>query len=216
MRIYTVLKTGGDFKISHVHALKRQLDQFAPFDDFICLSDVNVPGVNTIKLKSQWPGYWAKMELFDPEIKGDFLYMDLDTVILDDISHFEVGKTTLLRDFYRDGVHRSRSLNIVKPEGLGSGLMYLCEKDRGQVWRAFNRAPLNAINLNINLGDQGFLEKYFLNDADRWQDVLPGQVVSWKVHCLAGHIPPSAKIVCMHGTPRPWAVNNFRKLYETA
>lgn len=49
---------------------------------FVCLSNIDVP-CERIPLKRGWPGWWAKMELFDPHngLEGRILYLDLDVVI---------------------------------------------------------------------------------------------------------------------------------------
>lgn len=214
MRIMTVLQTralhafqpgSSEFKPLHVQALARQVEQYAPFAQFQCLSDVDVPGVETVPLTQKWPGWWSKIELFRPDLKGDILFMDLDTVIrgpIDDIMN--ARKLTVLRDFYRDG----KKLK----EGLGGGLLFLPEKDRAQIWDEFTVNPALSMRLNPR-GDQHFFEQFWLNKAQRWQDLVPGQIVSWKVNCTHG-IPPAARVICFHGKPRPWEVGQFLGLYR--
>lgn len=216
MRIVTVFNTrtlrrglhthDPEFTPGHVLALQRQLAQYAPGFPFECLSDVKVPGVECRPLRHGWPGWWAKMELFDPEVPGDFLFMDLDTVItgpLDDI--LAVRKLTLLRDFFRDG----KKLK----EGLGGGLIYLPADARRDVWGFWMQQPQLQMRV-YSRGDQFLMEKFYLNTAQRWQDVVPGQVVSWKVHCKGDIVPPEARVVCFHGQPRPWAVGKLLHLYR--
>lgn len=205
VRIVTVLKSGGDFKPLHVQALQRQVAKWAPLATFECLTDVAVPGVNTRPLVHNWPGWWSKMELFRPDMTGEFLFMDLDTVLvgpLDDIAR--VGKLTLLRDFYRDG----KKLR----EGLGGALIYSTEADRKPIWDDFIVRPSLSMAMNRR-GDQHYFEHFWLRKGARWQDVVPGQVVSYKVHCAHG-VPPEARIVCFHGKPRPFEVGQFLHLYR--
>ena len=211
MRIVTVLKSRGvfgpsEFQPVHVKALQRQVEKWAPFAQFTCLSDVPVDGVECVPLKRNWPGWWSKLELFDPELGGDFLFMDLDTLIVGPLDDFEkITKLTLLRDFYRDG----KKLK----EGLGGGLIYVPAGGGREVWDEFNVNPRATMAL-YRRGDQHFFETFWLKSADRFQDVLPGQVVSWKCHCAAtDRVPPEARVVCFHGIPRPWAVPQFRNLY---
>ena len=206
MRVVTVLKSGGDFKPLHVQALQRQVAKWAPDATFACLTDVKVEGVETVPLKQKWPGWWSKLELFDPELTGDLLYMDLDTVLvgpLDDIA--KVNKLTLLRDFYRDG----KKLR----EGLQSSVMFLPEREREVVWDDFTVNPALSMSLHRYGGDQKLLEMFYLNRAARWQDVLPGQFVSWKVNCSTG-VPPEARVIVFHGKPRPWECGPFLHLYR--
>lgn len=182
------------FRVQHVYWLHRQLAQHWK-GKTLCLSDkpLRVP---SIQLRTDWPGWWAKMEMFAPWIEGDILYMDLDTVLVGDITPLaEVGKTTVLRDFYRGG------------DFIGSGLMYVTEADRALIWEAFNRNPKRYMAdcvTRAKWGDQGFLQAYF-GDKDKWQDVLPDHVVSFKASGREEPKPP-CRVACFHGNPRPWQV----------
>lgn len=214
MRIVTVLQTralhafqagSSEFNASHVIALQKQIAKWAPEATFECLTNENIEGVACRKLKRNWPGWWSKLELFDPELPGDFLFVDLDTVLLGPIDDIlAVKKLTLLRDFYRDG----KKLK----EGLGGGLLYLPHKARQPVWDDFTSNPTLSMRMHPR-GDQFLFEQHYLNNAARWQDEVPRQVVSWKVHCSKG-VPPEARVICFHGQPRPWAVGQFLHLYR--
>lgn len=184
-----VLRSGGEYRPRHVQWLADQVP------GLVCLSDVPVPGIETIPLVSEWPGWWSKIELFRPDIDGDLLYLDLDTVVLGDLEPFELaGATTMVSDFYR--------LDLPN-----SSLMYIAEADKSAVWESFNAGPTGHMmrcRTRSCWGDQGFLQGV-LPDAQRWQEVLPGKVVSFKADCRGG-LPPGADIVCFHGNPRPWDV----------
>ena len=187
MLLVTVLRSGGEYAPAHVQWLARQIP------GLVCLSDVDVDGVPTVKLRRDFPKWWAKMNLFSDSIVGDVLFFDLDTVVMGDINVLNVGKTTTLRDFYR-------------PHLLGSGLMYIAQEDKKAIWDEFIRCPELHMAKHSRfplVGDQGFLNGRL--DAQRWQDVLPGAVVSYKVHCKQA-VPEGAKVVCFHGKPRPWSV----------
>jgi hypothetical protein len=195
LRLACVLKSGKDYGVKQARFLIDQLEQYAPFHDIVCLTDIEIPGVACLPLKFNWPSWWAKMELFRPDIEGDLLYFDLDTIIVKDISDvLAVDKLTIARDFYRDGVRRE--------EGLQSCLMYLPEADRADVWAAWKPELIHHYKAQ-GVGDQAFLESLWMGKAQRWQDILPGQIVSYKVHCKTG-TPQDARIVCYHGKPRPW------------
>lgn len=140
------------------------------------------------------------MEIFDPRVPGDFLYLDLDTRVVGDIADIASRKElTLLRDFYR-------------PSKLQSGLMYLPEAARAETWSRWNPQ-----HMRIYRGDGEFLHSIWNGRARTWQDDLPGQVVSYKCHVMRdpsrpgrhtgdGTVPKNARIVAFHGQPRPWAV----------
>lgn len=179
-----VLRSGGDFKPEHVQRLARQVK------NLVCLSDVEIEGIKTIPLQHDWPGWWAKMEIYHPDIKGDVFYLDLDTLVLKMPAMPSVD--TVLTDFG-------------DPHVIGSGLMYLTEATRAVIWQAFTANPGKAMGSHIKwpAGDQGFILPY-LKHAQRWQKIA--KVYSYKLHCKRG-IPADAQIVCFHGKPRPWSLN---------
>jgi hypothetical protein len=212
LRIFTVLKAGGEYRALHVHALKAQILKRLPDARFVCLTDMDVPGVECIALKHGWAGWWSKMELLRPDIEGRIFYLDLDTIITGALEPVvAVERLTLLREF------RRRETGV---QSLGSGLMMLPQADRAAPWADFSSAPAQHMVTHAIGGDQHFLNRHFLPHAARWQDVVNG-IYSWKTHCtsgnapnLFGRIPPDARIVCFHGPPRPWAVPAFRALYS--
>jgi hypothetical protein len=56
---------------------------------FVCLSNVEVPGVEVVPLRQRWPGWWAKLELFGHDLGSRVLYLDLDVLVtgsLDEIA----------------------------------------------------------------------------------------------------------------------------------
>lgn len=196
-RIMCVLRSGGIYDdMRYLQKLTEGIQQHFDGATLWCLSDVDVP--NRIPLQYDWPGWWAKLELCRPDLEGGILFFDLDTVICgsgEDIA--KVRRFTVLQHFYRQ-----RDRNRV-----GSGMMYLPPEVRGQLWRRFIQNP--AAHMSTCAGDQNFIEQTVFAH-DKWQDVLPGQVLSYKVHCHKG-LPPDARVVCYHGVPKPhdtgWATH---------
>lgn len=202
MIIALVLRGGGEYQVNHVSHMVTALRAHAPEATLLLLSDdvrARETGVDVVMpLRHEWRGWWAKMELFRPDLPGDFLYLDLDTMVVGDLSPLlATTRLTLLRDFYR-------------PLGLGSGLMRVPTMCRAAVWEDWMRKP--AYWMARLRGDQDFLELHWLREAARWQDLLPGQVVSYKVDVLpqGGVVSPEARVVCFHGRPRPWATSLWR------
>lgn len=206
VRVITVLRTGKGFKPAYVQALHRQVRRWLPGAETVCLTnEESIAGEETIPLQYNWPGWWSKMELFRPDIEGDLLFMDLDTIIvgpLDEIA--ATTKLTVLRDFYR-------------PHALASGIMFIPEKDRAGIWTAWMRDPESVIAYQRH-GDQGFLERFWHDEADRWQDVLPGKLVSYKADVRKHDevVPKDARIIAFHGKPRPWDLSKEHFLHAVA
>jgi hypothetical protein len=184
-----VLKSGGIYDTSWVERLKEGVKKYLPLDHmFVCLSDVPTTAI-TIPLKHNWPGWWSKIELF--KLDGPVLYFDLDTIITGDLSDIAVqqGEFTALRDFYRE-------------DGLGSGMM-AWNASMQKLYDLFLQNPTGIMDRYRGRGDQRFIEDNIVHWA-RWQDKLPGQVVSYKVHVKENKMAPAnARVVCFHGDPKP-------------
>lgn len=184
-RILTVFRPGGDYQPEHVTRLERQCARHAPGVPFLCLQGDLLP--------NDWPGWWSKMHLF--QHAGPILYFDLDTMIAGDLSPLLRAAET--HDFIalRDPMSK-----------FGSGVM-AWRGDMTHVYDRFAADParhMRRCTTRALWGDQGFLAETETPDA-KWQDLLPGQVVSWKQDCKQG-VPKDARVVYFHGTPRPWDV----------
>jgi hypothetical protein len=195
LRAACVLRSGGDYLPEHVGRLQAGLARHLPRVPLICLSDVDVP-CERIPLRHGWPGWWSKLELMRPDIEGDLLYFDLDTVIVGDLSDFAAaGRLMALRDFF----HPERPLQ--------SALMYLPADARRTAWEAWAKAPEDLMTWAGPYGDQAVLGQIWGSGVGHWQDALPGQAVSFKVDVRpTGAIPAGARAVVFHGQPRPWHV----------
>ena len=209
--IVTVLKVGKEYSTKHAQWLHSQL----PKDlQSVCLSDADVAGVDTLPLTGNWPGWWSKLEIFNPELPTigdqDLLFLDLDTVIVGDISPLlEVQKFTALTDFYREKMPCAP---------MASAVMYIPEAIKKRVWTAWLDDPkenMRQCNSPEKHGDQGFIGSVI--SADRWQDIMPGSIISYKKDIVRqgkiplavgnGLVPHDTRIVCFHGKPRPWECN---------
>lgn len=200
LTVACVLRSGGDYDAEYVERLQAGVARHLDRDhEFICLSDVVVPA-RRIPLAHDWPGWWAKMEIFRPDLDGDLLCFDLDTLIVGDLAEIaSIRKLTLLSDFF-------------VPEYLASGVMYLPWFVRSEVWRRWIENPAGHMSRIRGHGDGGFLREVFTGRAARWQEELPGQIVSYKAHVRKaqhpiergdGTVPENARVVCFHGRPRP-------------
>lgn len=194
--IVTVLRSGGDYRPEHAARLHAQCRKWGAGADFVCLSDVPVPGVPRLPLREDWPGWWAKMEAFG--LIGPCLYLDLDTTVRGSLA----GLLRLAAE------HEFVTLRDFNPgtREMGSGVMGW-RGDLRWVLARFAADPDAHMAANASprwWGDQGFLERHGPPRV-YWQDLAPGAVVSHKKHCANG-VPPGAKVVAFHGKPRPWEV----------
>jgi len=186
--IATVLRSGGEYGPGHVEALRRMCAQHAPAHRFVCLTDMpDGVGQGAVALHRDWPGWWAKIELF--WLRGPVLYFDLDTVIVRDIGPLIDAaadrKFVILRDFYRGQRN---------PRAMQSAMMYW-SGDQSRLADGFELQPRFYIG-----GDPEYLEQHLGVTPDYWQDIAPGQIGSFK----ASPRTAEERVIIFHGRPRPW------------
>lgn len=203
--IACVLRSGGPYTPEWVWALKRGLARHAPPHEFVCLTDTpDACGMWAVPLRYDWPGWWAKLALFEPGLfSGRVIYLDLDTLVVGDLTDLcgYSGPLAMLSDFYR-------------PQLAQSGVMFWTPGPETEaIWDAWIRDP--AGHMRRYRGDGEFLHAHA--KPDRIQAIFPGRVASYKVH--ARHGPPKgARLVCAHGRPKwddpaaGWAHDEWVKL----
>lgn len=188
LTVACVLRSGGAYRPEHVVGLHAQVRHWLPAARFVCLSDVEVP-CERVALRHDWPGWWAKVELFD-HFKGRTLYLDLDTVIVADPAPLVTGAFTMIR-------------NWVYPDLLASGVMSW-DGDYSHITRAFepvaDRVMAEYVT-RVQWGDQAFIAE----QAGEVQAFAPGAIASYRYHRLSGPKPPKyTTIVAFNGTHLPW------------
>lgn len=207
MIVVCVLKSGGCYNLSHVVNLQKQLTNTQEGSyKLYCLTDMKVKpiewGIDFLPLENNYYGWWSKLEMFDvmyPEEK--VLYIDLDTIILSDIRHFLDfdGDLLIMEDVYRRNKNYQSSIMVFNRYAAHEINEYV--KSCGIKFDK-RRPP------EFRRGDQQLIQKSFPG-ASFFQDLFPGEIVSYKVHCCNKEkkfisVPEKAKIISFHGLPRPW------------
>ena len=211
--VVTVLRSGGEFGPEHVQAMQRQIRKWAPpGTEYICISDVPVPGVTIVPMKYDWPNWWCKLELFRPDLKGPFFFTDLDNIVIGKLDDILTADEFTLQ------------------WGGWTALMCLPEAMRHEVWDDFIKDPEGSmkefarenqptINGVGNYGDAGFISsRGFKRGTRYWEVLYPGQVVNiayfnapwpFRVQVSTGK---SANVrIIMAGQPnRPWRLKDGR------
>lgn len=172
---------------------------------FVCLTDVEIPGVETIPLVNNWAGWWSKLELFRAGLfDGPVLYFDLDVVMVDSIDHLAGPFPTMCM------------LEDIVPGLPNSTCMWWDARDPfyGLIYEAFATDPhLHSAKRQtmMNFGDQGFITDCVKAAGRRvamWQRFLPAE---WFVPysffsglngAIAETLPKGAKVVYCLGDPK--------------
>lgn len=195
--VLCVLKSGGpDYGPGNVEALR---DSLAKHSDahLVCFSDADVP-CRRVPLLHDWPGWWSKLELFRFDYPESVLYVDLDTVFVDDPAPLWRDEFTMLARVGHAG-------------DFGSGVMSWRGNYSG-LYHAFAANPAAAIaeyKTTPRWGDQGFIRDNLPEPPVVFERSL---AASYKAHCTNKlttpfKVPhPDTRVVYFHGKPRPWEV----------
>jgi hypothetical protein len=173
-----VLSQGGktQYNEGHVRRLKEQVAQHLSLShDFVCLDD------------SPYPGYWAKVSLFEPgRFSGRVLYLDLDVTIkgsLDELATFP-ARFAICKDWTRLGFNSS----VMAWEGGTGGTDAIFtdfdyERDSGRF-----------------KGDQSWI----FHKKPEAQKFPRQWVQSFKIAVMRGGFEPDLRVIAFHGWPKPW------------
>jgi hypothetical protein len=140
-----------------------------------------------IPLEYGWTGWFAKMELYRPDLPRPFIYVDLDSLIVDDISHLLDLKGRHIAEEWHPRVDWC---------GKFQSSCMVIEENPEDIWESWNHNV--AENLKV-LRDQKFIEHF------HW-DILPKDTIgSYRLHSRDN---PSHRIVTFHGNPKPFSVES--------
>jgi hypothetical protein len=180
---------------------------------FICLTDMDIPGVETRPLQDNLPGWWSKLELFREFDHA--AYLDLSSVLLGDVGPH------LFAD------HRfTMSAHMTRRHGVNSGVM--CWKgDYRFIYAAFIQRKDQVMAEYVHArqwGDQDFIKDMLnsIGSVAKFQSRWPDFILSYKYDIMHRTGPQRAgtrrrirlrgewwkepHIVKFHGSPKPHEV----------
>lgn len=174
------VKTGDKYGPRYVTALRNGVARhLAAPHRFVCFTEQPVPGVTCLPLPADFPGWWAKIGLF--KLGRRLIYFDLDVIPTGDLSPLlAIDRFTIIQDWW--------------VPMFNSSVMVLTGDER-HVHDRFDDAAMAA----CPYGDQQFIT-HQLPDAD----TFPADwFLSYKAHHCQDAVPPGARAVVFHGTPKP-------------
>jgi len=202
----------------HVQWLRDQFAAQMPVPHrFVCMSDLDIPGVEVIPLQDNLPGWWSKLEIFR-EFQSA-AYVDLDTVVIGDVSPMLfTGHDFLI------------SAHMTRRHGVNSSIMSW-NSDCRFIYDTFRAAPLRYMKeftFSHKWGDQDFINETILARSKtpiaKFQHYFPKFALSYKYDIRDRGLPTkwSARrrlrldknwlsephIVAFHGKPKPEAVQD--------
>ena len=171
-----------------------------------------------------WPGitgpkksWWYKMQLFNTEhYQGDLLYLDLDVVVMADISWMfalSTEKFWSIRDF--------RYLQNENQGSMNSSVMWWNTQRFGWIWDEFSNTDIaktvrqypgdqDYLNAVIKYNDRRFMEDRFFQSY-RWQVMDGGYDFRLRRHQQPGagaDIAGDTAVIVFHGQPKPHQIRD--------
>jgi len=204
LTVICVMRSGGIYNAEWVRKLRDGVARHMSLPHrFVCLSDVDVP-CERIPLLHDWPGWWAKVELFRPGVvTGPTLYFDLDNLPVGDLSPLAACEHdfAMLRNFNR-------------PEYASSCVMWFKDKAPAHVYDKFAKASDGWMTFHVEhrdgpyLGDQAFIWDCFDRKVP-FINVPPLTVCSYKKDYLRlGRLPDGTAMVAFGGSYKPNTVQH--------
>ena len=206
---------GDKFSKDYVYNLKASVERNTTVPHkFVCLTDQSLEGIETLILRPGLTGWWNKMQMFDGRIKGRIVYLDLDTLIIDNIDWL------LNYDGPFAGIEDLGSVNSHQQHLKGklqSGVMAWDSEEADWIWNEFNFRKMLATN--AFRGDGEYLESVLpTHKRVLLQRRYPQQIKSYKYDVYPNNYKGTS-IVCFHGRPSiiqamTETVNTSVKSYE--
>ena len=227
LTVCCVLRSGGEFKPEHAASLQAGVRKHLSVEhEFVCLADGLLAGMHTTLLDHDWPGWWAKLEMF--RLTGPVLFLDLDTVIIGSLD--PLANAVLAMDendvmMMRQLTRRSQP-HLPHPWTAG---MTAWNGDLSQVYESFvDAVNEGSFRAGTNIRELQRAGKLVTTtgvhkDNEQWtaaelkardyhiiavQDVVPGIIQSYKFDLLCKKQAPTSPIIVFHGQPRPWDVTD--------
>lgn len=194
LNVWTIL-WGDKYAKDYVYRLKWMVKQHLVRPHrFRCITDQQLPGIETVKPVCDYHGWWQKIGLFKPGLTSGFnLWLDLDVTIvgnLDWICRYERKNLAAPWNWAQSGHGGVQSSVMVWDECPEIWERFDYKRDSERLW-----------------GDQEFITELRDQGVIKVDQMPPERVVSYKYHCRH-HLPGGSSVVCFHGKPDPHEVRD--------
>lgn len=201
---------GDKFSEDYVHHLKAGVERNSTVQHkFVCYSDRKIKDIEVIPLIDGMVGWWNKLQLFDGRITGRVVYLDLDTLITNNIDWL------LEYDGDFAGIEDLGCINAHQPHLRGklqSGVMAWNSEDMIWVFTEFKFLRNRA--MNTFRGDGEYLDSVIPKyKRVLLQNKYPDQIKSYKYQVYPKNVG-EVSIICFHG--RPSIIQSMNETVKTS
>ncbi|OQR93730.1 hypothetical protein THRCLA_08360 [Thraustotheca clavata] len=166
--------------------------------EFYCLTEDSnglVPKIHVLPLKEEFVGWWNKAQLFAPDfpLLGRIIYIDLDTVLVGDLSDLFTYNGSF-GTLSTDDMYNER-----RRDGINSSVMIWSGITHSFIYTLLHKY-FSSISQCIYKFDH-FLEMT-LPSHDILQSLYPNQILEYMQHCQVS-CPPTARLITFPLEPKP-------------
>lgn len=179
LTVACVFKKSKTYKRLYVERLERMVAQHLsqPYR-FVCVDD------------SPFPGWWAKISLFN-RFSGRVLYLDLDSTVIGSLDALanHPAPFVIVKNF--------KEIREDPKAKFNSSVMAFDADAARHLFTEFSPAVMDRLN-----GDQDWISERLPN-----AETFPADwCVSYKVrrYLKLKTLPQDARVICYHGKPKPW------------
>lgn len=196
------VKTGNRYRSEYVNKLANSLRRNGYNKKLICFCDTTEGLDHYVVQPYIIPepdcSWWDKLYLFswEFEVQEDLLFFDLDSVV--------VGSIVPFLKYQGEFATGSRFNN---PAQINSTLLGIRREFGRSIWSQYRQLKKEG-GLRSFAGDSNFIEWVIGPSTDRWDDLVPGGLVSYKKHVRRFGLSINARVVSFHGKPDPHEVTD--------
>lgn len=195
---------GASYNPSWANSLYLNIQKWSPGSTLNIITDFTdgfLPQITTHSFIYPERNWSSIMELYRPDIVGKrSILIGLDNLFVGPADGIE-SYTSLPYITARDPYHPRPSNALVSLNQEAATALW-------EKWTLHRTSYLNDPKYFIN---EQFSEMIWLNNHIKpdalWDDLLPGQIVSYKAHCENG-IPSGARYIYFHGNPKQHQLKN--------
>lgn len=221
MRNVCVVNWGNKYSPTYTRRVRKMVENHSsePFNFYVLTDNPTLydkyRDINAIEIDTDDTAWWCKMFMFKKGVlpPGDYLYLDLDVVIVDNIDcFFEHSGFGITRDFIRpdNGILPGKEYNssILRFNNTTTHGIYEYYMQNKKMW-------LNCQKQVHFFGDQNVISAYvnyypeYLNVfPDEWcwslrKGIKRGATAGDRSEWFGREIPKGSKICVFHGNPNP-------------
>ncbi len=207
-RLYNMVKRNTT-RLFNFYVLTDQVDRYSKYSHYI-----------TVELNTDEVGWWNKLQMYNKGVlpDGEYLYFDLDVVIVDNIDcFFDHPSFGITRDFIRpdNGLLPGKEFNssVLRFNSRQSEGIYKHYINNRKMWHDYQKQVHFFGDQNVTSHYVNYYPNFLNVFPDEWlwsykKGVARGKHAGDRSQMFGRWIPKGGRVCVFHGEPNPEEVRN--------